>query len=311
MRLLLTGATGFLGRRLKAAAYAHSVFHVSRATQPAGEGEIAMGHGFWTAAQFAEALRASRPDVVVHCAGDTSASSSQGCFEANAALAAELLEACLAADPRPRAIVIGSAAEYGPVPAERQPVKETWPCSPASLYGVAKHAQTLLALSALRRGLPVLVVRLFNAVGVGMPQHLALPSFARRIARAAPGSTLRVGDLSARRDFIDVDEAARLLLVLAQSERWPWPVVNLCSGRSYQMSDLLDEMIKVSGVTVRLEVDEGLKRKNEASILVGEPGRLLAMGMSAAPPDFSILLPQMLAEAKAQAYHGPGEKAHG
>lgn len=77
------------------------------------------------------------------------------------------------------------------------------------------------------------------------------------------------------------------------------------------MSDLLDKMIKVSGVTVKLEVDASLKRKNEASILVGNPGRLQAMGMSAAPPDFSILLPQMLAEAKARAYHGPGEKAHG
>jgi nucleoside-diphosphate-sugar epimerase len=293
VRLLLTGSTGFLGRHVVAAASAHTVFRMIRAMVPTNSNEIAFGRTPWTAAEFTRAFVACEPDVVLHCAGDTGSSNVQACFEANAALAGELLNAVAGRPHTPRVILIGSAAEYGFVPEHSQPVKETWLCKPSTTYGVAKHAQTLLALSAWRHGLPALVVRLFNPVGVGMPSHLALPSFARQIARRGFASTVQAGDLSARRDFIDVEEAARLLLELAALPEWPWPLVNLCSGRAYRIGALLDGLIAASGVRIGVEARAELMRPDDMSVLVGDTTRLKSVNLFPAAPDFSAVLPRL------------------
>src|SRR5208283_1183645 len=159
--------------------------------------------------------------------------------------------------------------------------------------------QTLLGLAAAMRGQPVLVARLFNPVGVGMPGGLALPSFARQIVSPEPNPVLRVGDLSAERDFLNVDEAARLLLALAAMPDWPWPVVNVCSGRPYRLGNLLDGLIAASGIKVRVETDPALMRPGDMPILTGSTERLASVGLAPQAPEFSTLLPRLLTEARA------------
>ena len=294
-RLLLTGATGFLGRHVATAASAWTVTRVTRASRASSADELALGPASWTRADFAAAIAQARPDVVLHCAGATHSRDTRACIETNAVLAAELLAAAADAPAPPRVILIGSAAEYGIVQADAQPVAETFPCAPRTDYAVAKCAQTLLGLAAAMRGQKVLVARLFNAVGVGMPAGLALPSFARQIA--GPDPVLRVGDLSAERDFIDVEEAARLLLGLAGMPHWPWPVVNVCSGRAYRLHDLLNGLIAASGVQVRVETDPALLRPGDMPTLTGSTERLASVGLAPRAPDFLSLLPRLLSEA--------------
>jgi nucleoside-diphosphate-sugar epimerase len=303
VRLLVTGATGFLGRHVVAAAATYTVFRMTRAHESASEDEIAFGASPWTMAAFSQAFAACAPDVVLHCAGDTRDSNPRGCFEANTVLAAELLKAVAATSHPPRVILIGSAAEYGFVPEHAQPTRETWRCVPNTNYGVAKHAQTLLALSAWRRGLPVLVARLFNPVGAGMPAHLALPSFARQIVRLGSRSTLRVGNLSTSRDFIDVEEAARLLVELAVLPNWPWPLVNLCSGRAFRVGELLEGLIAASGASIAFEASPSLTRPDEMRVLVGDTTRLKSINLFPAAPDFSVLLPRLLLDPQLAREH--------
>jgi GDP-4-dehydro-6-deoxy-D-mannose reductase len=219
-------------------------------------------------------------------------------MDTNAVLAGELLIAVAALPAPPRVILVGSAAEYGVVPADAQPVVETHPCAPRTDYAIAKYAQSLLGFAAAMRGQQVLIARLFNPVGVGMPSELALPSFARRIVRAGSGSVMHVGDLSAERDFLDVGEAVRLLLGLAAMQCWQWPVVNVCSGRAYRLGDLLDGLIAASGAQVRVEVDPTLMRPGDMPVLTGSTERLRSVGLVPLAPDFSVLLPRLLAEAK-------------
>lgn len=299
MRLLLTGATGFLGRHIVAGAGGHAVLRATRASTAADAGEIALGASPWTRADFRRALDAARPDVVLHCAGTTHNPDARVCFDTNTVLAAELLGAVAERAAPPRVMLIGSAAEYGYVAGDAQPVAETHPCAPRTDYAVAKHAQTLLGVAAVQRGLPVLVARLFNPVGVGMPSGLALPSFARQIAGPGARPVLRVGDLSAERDFLDVEEAARLLLGLAALPIWPWPVINVCSGRAYRLGTLLDQLVQASGAACRIETDPALLRSGDMPVLTGDTGRLQAVGLAPAAPDFARLLPRLLTEAQA------------
>jgi len=169
---------------------------------------------------------------------------------------------------------------------------------PRTNYAVAKCAQSLLGFAAAMRGQQVLVARLFNPLGVGMPGELALPSFARQIVAPGPCPVVRVGELSAQRDFLDVDEAARLLLALAAMPHWPWPVVNVCSGRAYRLGDLLDGLITASGLRVRVEPDPVLIRPGDMPILTGSTERLASVGLVPRTPDFSMLLPRLLTDAR-------------
>jgi nucleoside-diphosphate-sugar epimerase len=299
MRLLLTGATGFLGRHVVAAATDWTVTRVTRALTASSPDEVALGPSAWTRRHFAAALDTARPDVVLHCAGAASSRDVRACMDTNAILAAELLGAAAALREPPRVILVGSAAEYGIVPADAQPVAETHPCAPRTDYAVAKCAQSLLGFAAAMRGQQVLVARLFNPVGVGMPSGLALPSFARRIVAAGPGAVMLVGDLSAERDFLDVEEAARLLLALAAMSHWPWRVVNICSGRTYRLGDLLEGLITASGVRVRIESDSSLMRPGDMPRLTGSTERLRSVGLAPQHPNFATLLPRLLAEARA------------
>ena len=298
MRLLLTGATGFLGRHIAAAAAGHTVIRATRAPHRIAPDELAFGAAAWTRADFARGLAEARPDVVLHCAGAVQSPDARSCFDANTVLAAELLGAVAALPHPPRVILIGSAAEYGIVAPDAQPVAETHPCAPRTDYAVAKHAQTLLGLAAALRGLPVLVARLFNPVGVGMPQQLALPSFSRQIVGPAARPVLRVGDLSAQRDFLDVEEAARLLLELAMMPEWRWPLVNLCSGQVYRIGALLDGLVSASGAQVRIETDPVLARPGDMPVLAGSVSRLVSLGLTPRAPDFAALLPRLLIEAQ-------------
>lgn len=296
MRVLLTGSSGFLGRHVSQspAAVGWTILRASRAPVALAKDEVALGPAPWTRDSFARALATSRPDIVLHCAGETRSANSRACFEANAILAGELLAAVADASAPVRVILVGSAAEYGIVPARAQPVPETHPCAPRTEYGVAKYAQTLLGLAAAARGLPVLMARMFNPVGIGMPSHLALPSFARQLA--AGQRVLRVGDLSAERDFLDVAEAARILLGLAALPTWPWPLVNLCSGRAYSLRGLLDQLVAATGLHVTIETDPMLLRPGDMPVFVGSTERLATLGFPPEAPDFEAILPKLVAE---------------
>ena len=299
MRILLTGSTGFLGRYILASpvAVGTDIVCATRGNKGQSEKDLLLGPGPWGRAEFEHALAVSKPDVVLHCAGATHCGDPRKLFEANTLLASALLSALSAMGNPPRLIFVGSAAEYGFVSADAMPVRENHPCQPRSDYGIAKYAQTLLGLAAAERGLPVMIARLFNPVGVGMPPKLALPSFARRVAAASESDGIvRVGDIEASRDFIDVAEAARILLALTQAN-WRFPIVNLCSGKAFRLRSLLELFIAASDHRPQVKVDFALLRPGDMPLLVGDTERLVAMGLRPAEPDFEKLIPRLLAEA--------------
>lgn len=293
-RALVTGASGFVGAslvvRLRALGWDLRVLGRSKS---AGPDALAAD---WEPSSLQAALDDYRPDVVFHLAGRTQAGSASDFFAANVLTAAQLLDALEPLPSRPVVVLAGSAAEYGYVPQTSLPVSEDHPCAPTSDYGASKLAQTELGLSHARRGWPVIVARLFNPVGPGMPQHLALGSFAKHLA--AGEARLQVGNLKVSRDFIAVDEASRLIVELARTPQALGQVVNICSGQAYLLGELVEQMVELTGRATIIEPVADRMRPGEMTTLAGCTRRLEALGLRPAAPDFAQLLPQILDAAR-------------
>ncbi|MFI6034545.1 NAD-dependent epimerase/dehydratase family protein [Streptomyces sp. NPDC051315] len=249
MRILVLGHTGYLGR------------HVVERLR-ALPGATVLGGGRSPAAdlpvdlatvrpeRLAKALAAAAPDTVVNCAGATGGDAVT-LAEVNARGPAVLCAALREAAPAARLVHLGSAAEYGPgVPGV--PVTESAATRPAGPYGATKLAGTVAVTAS---GLDAVVLRVGNPVGPGAPPS-GLPGRLAGLLRAAgpdPDAVLRLGDLSAYRDFVDVRDVARAaVLAVTVPGRLP-PVLNIGGGRAVPVRELVHGLIRRAGFPGRIE----------------------------------------------------------
>ena len=156
---------------------------------------------------------------------------------------------------RVRVTLAGSAAELGPVPPADLPVDESYPCNPTEPYGRSKWLATVAGL-AERPPLEVMVGRVFNPVGPGPPRRPRPSASSPRSSalRTADPLPLVTGNLEARRDFIDVRDAARALVAVALRGQ-PGTVYHVGTGTSRPVGEGLDRLIRLSGRSVKVCVD--------------------------------------------------------
>lgn len=239
----------------------------------------------------------TRPDVIYHLAG-SAVGSPEALHRINVVYAEHLFEAVTALESAPVTILCGTAAEYGALGPDQLPVRESAEARPQTAYGQTKLRQTLLGLEAAGRGLPVVMPRLFNVIGPGMPEHLALGRFIAQIVRMGPeGGILVTGSLHARRDFVDVEEAARVLEVLSRTAEARGQIVNVCTGEPTQLSDVVRMLIAVSGKSITVETDRSIHGISSTDCVYGSGERLRAFGLSVPPTDFPSLMRKALNSA--------------
>jgi GDP-4-dehydro-6-deoxy-D-mannose reductase len=281
VRVLVTGASGFVGR------------HLCRHLRDAGDEPVPIG---WPAAAESgtvdvtdaaavrSAIEAARPEGVVHLAGVSSVAASHrdpsGTFAVNVLGAVHVLAAVQQVAPKARVLLIGSSEMYGAVaPGTRATEDST--LAPISPYASSKVAAEVAGLQFFRGGgTAVIAVRPFNHVGRGQRRDFVVPSLAGQIAAIRTGAAppiLRVGNLEPVRDFshvADVVAAYRILLHRGA----PGQSYNVCSGEGRSIRSVLDRLIALARVDVRVEVDPSRLRPVELPYLVGDPGKIRGLG---------------------------------
>jgi nucleoside-diphosphate-sugar epimerase len=308
-RILVTGATGCLGRAVAARATAagDEVVGVARSERP-GPWQRFVAVDVGDEVALRARLREIRPDVVVHAAGQLRGTPAE-LLAANAAPIPGLCEALHAANPAARLVVVGSSAEYGSGRQDGGGTDERWPCAPDRPYGVSKLVATKTALAhGERLGLRVRVARLANLIGPGLSPQLAAGTVVAQAAACRAGSQpLRValGDTSARRDFLDVDDAARGVLAIA-AYAGPMVVFNLCRGECHTIADVVAARAAIAGERIDVVAAPAPPPAGPAIVRLGGRAAAAALAFQA-----RVSLELSLAAAWRAAVAAPIAGAHG
>lgn len=282
MRALITGAGGFCGRHLVAYLEGRGVEVHSVGTRELPRPRHHRIDDTGDREALMAVIGTVRPDAVFHLAGVRAANNVGEFYRINAEYAIALLGALAHAGfGQQPVLLLGTAAEYGVFRTEDLPLREELCPQPYDHYGISKLAQTLEALAAHRRtNSAVVVVRAFNLIGPGMPADLALQSFALQLARIRRGTAepvIETGNLGSVRDFVAIGEAVSLLWDLARTPKAIGQVVNLCSGTGTAVSDLLGEMIAISGLPVTVKTVAERTKPLDIPVHYGSPEKLVSL----------------------------------
>lgn len=271
---LITGARGFLARHLLLALRRRGA---GRITGVDLRGARADGFDDWREADLTDAgavhalVKEAAPTSVFHLVGAIRGDES-ALRASNVTTAAHLLGAVREAAPGASVVLVGSAAEYGRVPAVDQPVAESFDGVPANAYGRCKRELSALAVRAAHEwGARVMIARPFNVIGAGISDSLVVGAIIARVRAAIAGPAPRaitIGTTSSVRDFVAAGDVAEGLAAMAEGGR-AGEAYNFCSGEGHAIADVLGRLLAMAPDAIDVRADESLVRAGEVAALVG------------------------------------------
>ena len=283
LRVLVTGAVGFVGpytvealRRLPGTVH---VFPTSldACSHPRMGAVTALD--VTDQAAVVRCVRDLRPTHVVHLAGlaATAAANAQEALAWQIHLFGTLNLAHAVLDNAPECVLlnVGTGQVYGATARSGGVLDEGALLAPTSGYEVTKAAGDLAVGALASKGLRSIRLRPFNHTGPGQVGDFVIPSFASQIAMIEAGAQapiVKVGNLEAERDFLDVRDvtAAYALAVAKSAAIAPGTILNIASGTPRKIRSVLDTLVSMSRVPITVEADPARMRPSETPRYVGD-----------------------------------------
>jgi len=164
-----------------------------------------------------------------------------------------------------RVVLACSCAAYGDGP--EQPKHEGLVPRPMSPYAAQKIACELYAQTYTRAyGLPCVALRFFNVYGPRQDPKseyaAAIPRFTTRLLKGQ--RPIVFGDGLQTRDFVHISDVVRANLLAATSDKAPGEIVNVASGVSSSLVDLIATLKQVIGSSAAgLEIEHQAPRAGD------------------------------------------------
>ena len=277
MKVLVTGAAGFVGRHLirDLTDNGHSVLALDFAfPSPVAGVEQSITADLRDKEALATTFKECSPDACVHLAAisfvPAGVSDPSAMLTVNIGGTLNLLEVLRDTAPDCRTLVASTAQIYAPS-SDDCPIDEKGIIAPVNLYAITKSAADLSALAfSSRYELPIMTARPNNHTGPGQAPQFVIPSFVSQIAAIAAGQAdpvMQVGNLESERIFADVRDivrAYRLLLEKGQAGQ----AYNISGQAMLKIGTVLDLLCKIAGTTVERQVDPEKFRPTDKSPLL-------------------------------------------
>jgi nucleoside-diphosphate-sugar epimerase len=275
LRVLVTGATGFLGR------------HVLDALQQRGVPVVALGRSAprhpavddFLAADLlareptAEFLARARATHLLHLAWVAT----PGVFWSSPMnlrwtyATARLVEAFCAAGGR-HVVAAGTCAEYDARHACCR--EDATPLEPGTLYGAAKDAARRLCQAlCTSNGARFAWARIFLTYGAGEDPRRLVPSLHAALTGRLPPFAV---DADARRDFLHASDVAQALVALLQHDAGG--AFNVCSGRPVRIAEIVRHLAALLGRDPDVVLAASPPGAESATTTSGDNRRLRALG---------------------------------
>lgn len=288
-RVLITGGDGFVGRYLVRAfkALPQPPEILIGTLGHAGPSEVRSVELDVTDSERVRAIiAAEQPTHVVHLAGIAAVAVAQKdirkTWNTNFGGVLNVALAIGEAAPDCRLIFCGSAEVYGATFQSGAPLDESAALDPITAYGASKAAADLMIGQMARQGFKGIRLRPFNHTGPGQSDLFVIPAFASQIVRIERGEqepVLRVGNLSARRDFLDVRDVvdAYVRTVLRFDDLPSGCAINVASGTSVGIDEVLKTLLELSPKKIAVVRDEARYRAIETASMSGNAARAQAL----------------------------------
>ena len=277
-RVLITGATGFIGRHLveHALRAEATVTTLSRAPAniPGVRAHLTVDLGDrWTTWH---AIRDLQPDAILHAAssGVTEKVEFSDMLRSNAMGTDNLLSAAKSLKAPPHVVIAGSGFEYTP---QSRPLTEDDPTYPASPHGISKAAATLCAANYSTE-VPITLFRIFYVYGPGERLPRLLPYI---VENTRLGKPVELTSCEQVRDFVYVRDIASIFgrALERTPEDGHLRILNLGSGLAVPLKDFVCTVIRVLqkwGLKAQIEFGSRPYRTREPMYYVANTTRLAA-----------------------------------
>jgi nucleoside-diphosphate-sugar epimerase len=245
-RVVVSGASGFLGRRLCARLQREGaeIHAVSRSRHEEGQDglrwwQVAMEDG----AAVERMVQETKPEQIFHLSGLSSGAPGldlvQPTFQSQLASTVNVLTAAARFGCQ-RVILIGSLEE---------PAGTAEDGVPASPYGAAKWGAAMYARMFHRLyQTPVVIARVYMAYGPGQAEEKIVPYTIRSLLR---GQAPRLSSGRRRLDWIYVDDAVEGLVQAAEADGVDGSTLEFGSGRAVSIREVVDELVAIVDPKVR------------------------------------------------------------
>ena len=258
MKVLIFGASGFVGQYLAKEFEEHGYEVIGTDIKETSAMRFKYAD-ILDAGSVERVVRETAPDMIVNLAAISSVGQSwnipQTTVSVNVIGALSILEAAKRLVNSPKILFVGSSEEYE---ASDEPISEKNPLNANNPYGISKSAQERFAeVYRERFGMKIYCVRPFNHTGAGQSDSFVLPSFCKQVAKieksGEPG-VIKVGNLSAKRDFSHVKDIVRAYRMILESDDCD-TVYNVGSGVAHGLDDMLNYILKFSRQKISVEID--------------------------------------------------------
>lgn len=289
-KCLITGIAGFVGSYLRSELSKQSPELELHGILRTGENGNHLDYNHYEldirdSETVSNLIRKIKPDLIFHLAAQPfvpkAISDPWGTLDINVKGTLNILEALKQIERPCRMVYISSADVYGKQKDEAYPLNETILPNPINPYSASKYSAEIYCrqYANFSSHLEIMIARPFNHIGVGQRKEFVVPNFCQQIVEATSSekNCIKVGDISATRDFLDVRDVVQAYLELAK-HGVSGEVYNICSGNEISIESVLKELIQISGKNIQIQNDPSRIRASENLRLVGMNNKIKNLG---------------------------------